>query len=97
MHGQEIWVASQSHEKQEGTPVVVTAHEIGTFVFCPEQWRLEYGLGLEPSNQAAIKSGSRHHARNEAIVGAAGKLLWTGQNAISAALILLFVLWIIGR
>lgn len=90
-------MAAQRSKRQEDAPDVVTAHEIGTFVFCPEQWRLEYGLGLAPGNQAHIKSGNRHHARNQAIEDAAGKLLWAGQKAIAAALILLFVLWIIAR
>jgi hypothetical protein len=25
---------------------MVTAEEVGVFVYCPESWRLEYGLGL---------------------------------------------------
>jgi len=30
------------------------------FVYCPEQWRLEHGLGLKPV--AALDAGDRHHA-----------------------------------
>ena len=41
---------------------LVTAAEIAAFVYCPEQWRLEYGLGLEPGNRAAMEAGTRHHA-----------------------------------
>ena len=26
----------------------ITAVEIACFAYCPEQWRLEYGVGLEP-------------------------------------------------
>lgn len=84
-------------ERHEDSPDVVTAHEIGTFVFCPEQWRLEYGLGLEPGNQAALRSGNQHHARKQTAEQTAGRLLQIGRKVIAAALILLFVLWILGR
>lgn len=30
------------------------------FVYCPEQWRLEHGLGLKPV--ATLDAGDRHHA-----------------------------------
>lgn len=81
-----------------GNPAdVVKAHEIGTFVFCSEQWRLEYGLGLEPGNQSALSSGNRHHARKATAERTAGRLLEFGGKIVVAALILLFVLWILGR
>jgi hypothetical protein len=75
----------------------VTAHEIGAFVFCPEQWRLEYGLGLEPANRAALASGTLHHDRNAAAERSASRLIAVGRNVILAALLALFVLWILGR
>jgi hypothetical protein len=34
-----------------------------TPLYCPEQWRLPYGLGLEASNQPVLDAGTRHHAR----------------------------------
>jgi hypothetical protein len=40
---------------------VISAAEIACYAYCPEQWRLEYGLGLEPENRAALEAGTRHH------------------------------------
>ncbi|RUL89463.1 hypothetical protein [Tautonia sociabilis] len=90
-------MATQIFEPHDDSLDVVSAHEIGTFVFCPEQWRLEYGLGLEPGNQTALRSGSRHHERKQTAERTAGRLLQIGQKVIAAGLILLFVLWILGR
>jgi CRISPR/Cas system-associated exonuclease Cas4 (RecB family) len=42
---------------------MVTASEIAAFVYCPEAWRLEKRLGLEPENREALAAGDRHHAR----------------------------------
>src|SRR4051794_2417013 len=42
---------------------LVTASEIAAFAYCPEQWRLQYGLGLRAENQAALGAGTRHHER----------------------------------
>jgi hypothetical protein len=42
---------------------LITAAEIACFVYCPEQWRLQYGLGLDPANRAALDAGDRHHSR----------------------------------
>src|SRR3982750_1413745 len=41
---------------------LVTASELACYAYCPEQWRLRYGLGLEPENRAALDAGTRHHA-----------------------------------
>ena len=40
--------------RQKNSPELVGAAEIACFAYCPEQWRLEYGLGLKPGNQAAL-------------------------------------------
>ena len=42
---------------------LVSAAEIGCWVYCLEQWRLQYGLGLPPENRKALAAGDRHHAR----------------------------------
>ncbi|WP_237170674.1 PD-(D/E)XK nuclease family protein [Paludisphaera borealis] len=39
----------------------ISASEIACFAYCPEQWRLEYGLGLEAANRAERAAGTRHH------------------------------------
>ncbi len=80
-----------------GPADVVTAHEIATFVYCPEQWRLEYGLGLEPGNQASLRAGTLHHERKASAERRASKLLSIGGKIVTAALILLFVRWILDR
>jgi hypothetical protein len=90
-------LTAQIDEGREDVPEVVSAHEIATFVFCPEQWRLEYGLGLEPGNRASLESGRAHHARKRAAERAAGRLLRIGRGLGAAALIALFVLWILVR
>jgi hypothetical protein len=87
----------QGEARLDAASDVVTAHEIATFVFCPEQWRLEYGLGLEPVNRAALEAGSLHHARKATAERSAGRLVWVGQRVILAALLVLLVLWILGR
>jgi hypothetical protein len=40
---------------------VVTATEIAAFVYCQEQWRLQYGLGLSSESRIALDAGRRHH------------------------------------
>jgi hypothetical protein len=38
---------------------LITATEIACWVYCQEQWRLQYGLGLEPSNRKERAAGER--------------------------------------
>ena len=44
-------------EKRDRGPELVTAAEIAAFVYCPESWRLEHGLGLEPRNRQGVRRG----------------------------------------
>jgi len=50
------------HDEKTGyrRPGMVTAQEIACYAYCPEQWRLQYGLGLEPANRAG--AGGRRPA-----------------------------------
>ncbi len=41
---------------------LISAAEVACYAYCPEQWRLEYGLELPPANRAALDAGTRHHA-----------------------------------
>jgi hypothetical protein len=41
---------------------LITATEIACFAYCPEQWRLEYGVGMASANQEIRDAGARHHA-----------------------------------
>ena len=36
-------------KRGENDPNPITASEIACFAYCPEQWRLEYGLKLLPA------------------------------------------------
>jgi hypothetical protein len=73
---------------------MVTAQEIACFAYCPEQWRLQYGLGLESENRKALAEGERHHARKAVAERIAGGAIILGRFlAVLAALVLLLLLW----
>jgi PD-(D/E)XK nuclease superfamily len=73
---------------------MISASEISAFAYCPEQWRLEYGLGLEPENQAALDAGTRHHARKAVAEWIAGVAIAMGRIlAVLGAVALLLLLW----
>jgi hypothetical protein len=73
---------------------LVTAAEIAAFVYCPEQWRLQYGLGLEPANRAAMDAGTQHHERKAAAELVAGGSIVLGRFlAVLAAVVLLWLFW----
>jgi hypothetical protein len=80
--------------RRQGPDDLITASEIGSFAFCPEAWRLEDGLGVEPENQAALKAGDRHHARKAVAEQIAGGSITLGRIvAVAALLVLLLWLW----
>jgi hypothetical protein len=73
---------------------MVTAHEIGCFVYCPEQWRLQYGLGLSPQNQESLAHGRRFHAHTSLADMIAGWAIRLGMFVLAAAfLFVLVVVW----
>lgn len=53
--------------KRSGSEVI-SAQEIACWAYCPEQWRLEHCLGLDPANRAALDAGKRHHKRKAVAV-----------------------------
>ena len=75
---------------------LIAASEIASFVYCPEAWRLEYGLGLPAENRAAMDAGTRHHARKAVAERLAGWSIGLGRLAVLAALVLL-LLWVLTR
>jgi PD-(D/E)XK nuclease superfamily len=80
-----------------GRPGMISASEIAAFAYCPEQWRLEYGMGLKPENQAALDAGTQHHARKavaEWIAGVAITLGWILAALAAVALLLLLWWWL---
>ena len=80
-------------KSQTHTDDVVTASEIAAFVYCPEAWRLQDGLGVEPGNRAALDPADRHHARKAGAERIAGGSISVGRVLIVVALVLLLLLW----
>ncbi len=73
---------------------LVTASEIAAFVYCPEQWRLQYGQGLRVANQAELDAGTRHHEQKAVVEQVAGGSIALGRIlAVLAVVVLLLVLW----
>jgi hypothetical protein len=73
---------------------LISAAEISCWAYCPEQWRLQYGLGREPENQGALDAGNRHHARKAVAERIAGGSITLGRIlAALAAVTLLLLLW----
>jgi hypothetical protein len=73
---------------------LITAQELASFAYCPEQWRLQHGLGLEPGNRQALAAGSRHHDRKAVAERIAGGSITLGRFLIVlAAVVLLLLLW----
>ena len=83
--------------KQGRGPEIVTASEIAAFVYCPEAWRLEHGLGLEAGNREAIEAGGRHHERKAAAERVAGGFIGIGRLVAVLAVVALLLLWVICR
>ena len=73
---------------------LVTASEIACWVYCPEQWRLQYGLGLPVENQTLLAAGSTHHAKKAVAERIAGGLLVLGRLLVLIAL-LMVLLWVV--
>jgi hypothetical protein len=75
-------------------PGMVTASEITAFAYCPEQFRLQYGMGLEPENRADLDVGNRHHARKAVAEWLAGVAIALGRVlAVLGAVAVLLLLW----
>ncbi len=72
---------------------MVTASEIACFVYCPEQWRLEYGLGLKPANRGTRNAGTRHHERKAVAERVTGGSIGLGRALVAVALVVLLLLW----
>ncbi len=57
---------------------LISAEEMACFAYCPEQWRLQHGLGLPPANRAALAAGTRHHERKAVAERIAGGSIGLG-------------------
>ena len=73
---------------------LITASEIACYAYCPEQWRLEYGLGLPAENQAALRAGTRHHEENAVAERVGGGALELRRVLVVLAVVAL-LLWLV--
>jgi hypothetical protein len=78
--------------RQQNQDELVTATEIACWLYCPEQWRLQYGLGLEPENRKELAAGEGHHARKAAAERLAGGSIAIGRFLAVAACVVLVLL-----
>ena len=46
---------------------VVSATEVASYVYCPEQWRLEHGLGNSSTNRTSLARGAALHRKTAAV------------------------------
>jgi hypothetical protein len=76
---------------------VISAEEIACYAYCPEQWRLQHGLGLVPSNQDALNAGVRHHARKAVAERLAAGSMMLGRILVIGALLVLALWWVLSR
>jgi hypothetical protein len=75
---------------------LIAAHEIASFAYCPEAWRLEYGMGRPAENRAALDAGTRHHRHKAVTERIAGGAIALGRLAVLAGLVLL-LRWVLTR
>ena len=75
----------------------ITAHEIACFAYCPEQWRLQYGLKLPLANEEEMRAGTWHHRRKATVERVAEPVIGLGRWLIVLGLaglaVLLWLLW----
>ncbi|WP_169979819.1 PD-(D/E)XK nuclease family protein [Tautonia rosea] len=81
-------------QKQRPGSWYVTASEITTFACCPEQWRLQQGLGLPPVNREHLARGDAHHERLAAAERRAGRGIGAGRMLIALAWLVLLGLFL---
>jgi hypothetical protein len=86
-----------SWQTVDNGPEMVTASEIACFAYCPEQWRLEYGLELLPANRAALDAGKRHHWWKAIAERIAARFIAIGRVLIVAAVLALLLMWLVWR
>ena len=84
-------------EEQRNSPTIVAAQEVACFAYCPEQWRLQYGLKVQPTNQKEMRAGTRHHERMAAVERVAEPAIGLGWRLMALALAMLLGLWVLGR
>src|SRR4051812_27590280 len=71
--------------RRQGPNDLISAQEIACWAYCPEQWRLQYQLGLEPANREVLAAGDRHHARKAVAERIAGGAITLGRAMVLLA------------
>jgi len=71
---------------------LVTAEGIACWAYCPEQFRLQYGLGLPSSNVESLSAGDRHHARQARAERLATALILLGLVLAAIAVLAILAL-----
>src|SRR5438045_3244462 len=95
--GNEGRAMRRRRDRRGGGTEMVTASEIASFVYCPEAWRLEHGLGLEPGNRATRAAGDRHHERKAVAERVAGGAVGLGRVLVVLAVLGLLLWWVVTR
>lgn len=70
---------------------VVSATEVASYVYCPEKWRLEHGLGYASMNTALLARGTAQHRKIAAVEVWSRHALRLGVVLVVVAAIVLFV------
>ena len=81
-------------QMRKGEGGMISAQEIACFAYCPEQWRLQYGLRLPPGNRDALVAGNRHHARKAVAERLAGGSIAVGRFLAILAVLAVLLAWI---
>jgi hypothetical protein len=76
---------------------LISAQEIACFAYCPEQWRLQYGIGVAPANRAALDAGTQHHKEKAAAERMVGGFIAVGRILVVAAVFVLLWIWLAWR
>jgi hypothetical protein len=73
----------------------ISASEIASFAYCPEQWRLQYGLGHASENVAFLKQGEGLHAKTASVeVSSRGVFRLSWVLILLASVLGLFSFWL---
>lgn len=75
---------SGAERGQAKSSPVIRASEVGEYAFCARSWWLRRVRGLRPANVEELTGGVEAHQRH-------GRLLWVGEMAGRAALVLLAI------
>jgi hypothetical protein len=70
---------------------VVSASEIASFIYCPEQWRLQCALGNRPEDVESLARGESFHRATARVDVWSRRLLRLGTILLVLALLVVIV------